>query len=90
MKYFLAQKLNQEIVFFEKIFFRSFYFGSRALIIKAFLTPHDSRNLTAVKFLESALPQGESYDTESVETIAENFRGVKVICAQKNSLNGYF
>ena len=55
------KKQNQEIVFLEKFIFGSFYFGSRALIIKAFLTPHDSINLTTVKFIESAPPQGGSY-----------------------------
>jgi len=41
------------------------------LIIKAFLTPHVSTNLTTVKFVEPAPPQGGSYDTESVKTTAE-------------------
>jgi hypothetical protein len=54
-----------------KFIFHNFYFGSRVLIILAFLTPHGSQIATTVAILSPALPQGESYGTESFETITK-------------------
>ena len=47
------------------------------------MTPHDSRNLTNVKFLESALPQGESDYTELDEADCHECK------ANKKSKNSY-
>ena len=41
--------------FLKNLFFGSFYFGSRVLIIKTFLTPRVSENLTTVKFSEPVI-----------------------------------
>jgi hypothetical protein len=60
-KKLLIKNKIKKLIFFEKIFLFNFYFGLKPLIILAFMTPHDSRNLTTVKFLESAPPQGGSY-----------------------------
>ena len=42
--------------------------------VVSFLTPLDSRNLTTVKFLESALPQGESDYTVCVASSLKTCR----------------
>jgi hypothetical protein len=55
-----------------KKYFLNFSLGSTELIILEFLTPHGSKIATTVAILSPALPQGESYNTESVESIAEN------------------
>ncbi len=39
----------------------NFFDNLEPFIAVSFLTPHDSRNLTTVKFLESAPPHGGSY-----------------------------
>jgi hypothetical protein len=41
-------------------FFFNFCDNLKTFDVVSFFTPLDSRNLTTVKFLESALPQGES------------------------------
>ncbi len=71
MRFFKFKNKIKKLSFVKKLFFRNFYIGFRSMTIKAFLTPHDSINLTTVKFIESALPQGESYGTEGFETITE-------------------
>jgi hypothetical protein len=58
---------NQEIDFFEVFLFLTFDIILKLVVIVSFLTPHDSRNLTTVKFLESALPQGESYSPNALK-----------------------
>jgi hypothetical protein len=61
MRFFKFKNKIKKSSFLENYFLEIFYFGFSSMIIKAFLTPHDSRNLTTVKFLESAPPQGGSY-----------------------------
>jgi hypothetical protein len=46
--------------------------------VVSFLTPLDSRNLTTVKFLESALPQGESDYTVCVASSLKTCRGLRL------------
>jgi len=43
-----------------EFFHFNFSYNLKSVVAVSFLTPHDSRNLTTVKFLKSAPPQGES------------------------------
>jgi hypothetical protein len=43
----------------------NFLHNLKNVVAVGFLTPHDSRNLTTVKFLESAPPQGGSYSPKA-------------------------
>ena len=45
---------------FLEFFHFNFLHNLKTFVVVGFLTPHDSRNLTTVKFLESAPPQGGS------------------------------
>jgi hypothetical protein len=49
----------------------------KTFVVVSFLTPLDSRNLTTVKFLESALPQGENDSPRTSRRLHKNCRADK-------------
>ncbi len=61
---------------FLRFFCFNFCDNLKTFDVVSFLTPLDSRNLTTVKFLESALPQGESDYTVCVASSLKTCRGV--------------
>lgn len=58
-----------------KIYFKNFFLGSRALTIKAFLTPHGSRCATNVAIVRPLSPRGELQPVDFV-SIFVKCRGV--------------
>jgi hypothetical protein len=61
MRFFKVKNKIKKSSFLENYFLEIFYFGFSSMIIKAFLTPHGSADLTTVKSSEPAPPQGGSY-----------------------------
>jgi hypothetical protein len=62
---------------FLEFFHFNFLHNLKTFDVVSFLTPLDSRNLTTVKFLESALPQGESDYSVCVASSLKTCRGLR-------------
>jgi len=78
---------SQSRIFFEKkdemlihkFIFYNFYFGSRAFIIEAFLTPHVSRCATTVAIVR-LLSRKAGERLQHLRTIAPPLRGSRLKC----------